>query len=76
MKEMSRQSGETEYELEKIRDKAFKLDRQLADTIIKLNNAQKMFLQQVFFQLEKVFSLTLNPICQPISNPQKKHSKR
>lgn len=39
---MSKRSGETEYELDRIRDKAFKLDRQLADTIIKLNNAQKI----------------------------------
>jgi Tfp pilus tip-associated adhesin PilY1 len=38
---MRSESGETEYELERIKDKAFKLDRQLADTIIKLNNAQK-----------------------------------
>lgn len=42
MKESSKRSGETEYELERIRDKAFKLDRQLADTVIKLNNAQKI----------------------------------
>lgn len=41
LKEMRSESGETEYELERIKDKAFKLDRQLADTIIKLNNAQK-----------------------------------
>lgn len=39
---MSKRSGETEYELDRIRDKAFKLDRQLADTVIKLNNAQKL----------------------------------
>lgn len=38
---MNTKSDETEYELGKIRDKAFKLDRQLADTLTKLNNIQK-----------------------------------
>jgi hypothetical protein len=42
MKELNNKSSETEYELEKIRDKAFKLDRQLAETLIKVNNLQKM----------------------------------
>ncbi len=35
MKELNDKNDETEYELEKTRDKAFKLDRQLADSIIK-----------------------------------------
>jgi E3 ubiquitin-protein ligase BRE1 len=44
MKELNNKNEETEYELEKISDKAFKLDRQLAETLIKyqkLNNSTK-----------------------------------
>lgn len=41
IKELNTKSDETEYELDKIRDKAFKIDRQLAETLIKLNNIQK-----------------------------------
>ena len=41
IKELNNKNDETEYELEKTRDKAFRLDRQLADTMIKLNNLQK-----------------------------------
>ena len=35
LKELNNRNDEIEYELEKTRDKAFKLDRQLADTLIK-----------------------------------------
>jgi E3 ubiquitin-protein ligase BRE1 len=44
MRELNNKNDETEYELEKISDKAFKLDRQLAETLIKyqkLNNSTK-----------------------------------
>jgi hypothetical protein len=42
IKELRRKFDEQEYELERTCDKAFKLDRQLADTLIKLNNLQKL----------------------------------
>ena len=35
LKELTNKNDEIEYELEKTRDKAFKLDRQLADTLTK-----------------------------------------
>ena len=41
IKELSSKNDENEYELEKLSDKSYKLDRQLADTLIKLNNLQK-----------------------------------
>lgn len=41
IKELNNRNDETEYELEKTRDKAFRLDRQLADTMTKLTNLQK-----------------------------------
>ena len=40
-KEISSKYDESEYELEKARDKSFKLDRQLEETLIKFNNFQK-----------------------------------
>jgi chromosome segregation ATPase len=41
IKELNEKNDDTEYELDKTKDKAFKLDRQLADTLVKLNNLQK-----------------------------------
>lgn len=41
IKDLNNKTDETEYELDKIRDKAFKLDRQLAETLVKLSNIQK-----------------------------------
>jgi chromosome segregation ATPase len=41
IKELNEKNDDSEYELEKTKDKAFKLDRQLADTLVKLNNLQK-----------------------------------
>ena len=42
IKELNNKNDETEYELEKTRDKAFRLDRQLADTMIKVQKAASM----------------------------------
>ena len=42
IKEVKRKYDESEYELERTCDKALKLDRQLADTLIKLSNMQKL----------------------------------
>jgi hypothetical protein len=39
MKDLRNRYNENEYDLEKTRDKAFKLDRQLADTILKLQKS-------------------------------------
>ncbi len=39
--ELNSRNDELEYELDRFKDKAFKLDKQLADTLIKLNNLQK-----------------------------------
>lgn len=41
IKQLQAKNDSTEYDLDKFQDKAFKLDRQLADTIVKLNNLQK-----------------------------------
>jgi hypothetical protein len=41
IKDLSKKNDESDYELERLSDKAFKLDRQLADTLTKLNQLQK-----------------------------------
>ena len=41
LKEISSKYDESEYELEKARDKAFKQERQLEEALIKINNFQK-----------------------------------
>jgi hypothetical protein len=46
MKELNSHNDETEYELEKISDKAFKLDRQLAETLLKY---QKFIMMCIIF---------------------------
>ena len=49
MKELKSKNDETEYELEKISDKAFKLDRQLAEALLKyqkLNNSTKTIINE------------------------------
>lgn len=38
IKDLNHKTDETEYELDKIKDKAFKLDSQLAETLKELNN--------------------------------------
>ncbi|RNA44393.1 E3 ubiquitin- ligase Bre1 isoform X2 [Brachionus plicatilis] len=40
IKDLNHKTDETEYELDKMKDKAFKLDTQLAETLKKLNNLQ------------------------------------
>lgn len=40
IKDLNHKADETEYELDKMKDKAFKLDTQLAETLKKLNNLQ------------------------------------
>ncbi len=41
IKDLNKKSDESDYELERLSDKAFKLDRQLADTLTKLNQLQQ-----------------------------------